>query len=384
MPESFSESGSGRALSAKANQQAALRLDTRLAPGLFSKHGTGIAVRFLVYDKVRDDSAATHAQVDRLEQLFSHVEAVTTRTSTEVQSVASGGSRTLSLFRRGPAVAAPVPAPRFNPRGCTPEPLAYRTLDDPAPAADQASCERRVHQDGRRANSRVEEVMDELTVVRAERSVRVGCCKAAPAARVDFIHDKAATGARGGQGKQPGPGGWLKHQIGTREPGRASHEPGERQRRRKGLQRDLLLGAISLGWKRAGQILKAAQGRGGFAIVDRRDGPSDEQDLRELKRVIAVAQGPAAFGIGAAGRCAQQLAKGFAANRLPGGEHSREDLCGLDDRVGRAAGMRGIARFECKRGLHVGSPLLGRATIAQAGQLSRAPSPLLQLIRGRG
>ena len=137
MPESFSESGSGRALRAKANQQAALRLDALLAPGLFSKHGTGIAVRFLVYDKLSDDRVTTHAQVDRLAQLLCHVEALTDRASTEAPALASGRSRTLPLFRRGPAVAAPVPAPRPKPLGCAPEPLAYRTLDDAAPAADQ-------------------------------------------------------------------------------------------------------------------------------------------------------------------------------------------------------------------------------------------------------
>ena len=120
MPESFSESGSGRALRAKANQQAALRLDALLAPGLFSKHGTGIAVRFLVYDKLRDDRVTTHAQVDRLAQLLCHVEALTDRASTEAPALASGRSRTLPLFRRGPAVAAPVPAPRPKPLGCAP------------------------------------------------------------------------------------------------------------------------------------------------------------------------------------------------------------------------------------------------------------------------
>src|SRR5574338_129894 len=54
MPESFSESGSGRALKARADEQATLRLNALLAPGIFSKHGTGVPVRFVVYDKVRD------------------------------------------------------------------------------------------------------------------------------------------------------------------------------------------------------------------------------------------------------------------------------------------------------------------------------------------
>ena len=137
MPESFSESGSGRALKAKAGQQAALRLDALLAPGMFAKHGTGIAVRFLVYDKLQDAREPTHVQVDRLEQLLSHVEALADRAALGALPLAPGGSTTLSFFRRPAAVAAPVPALRRHVRGCASEPLAYRTLDDPAPAADQ-------------------------------------------------------------------------------------------------------------------------------------------------------------------------------------------------------------------------------------------------------
>jgi len=68
MPESFSLCGSGRALRHKADRQAALRLDALLAPGLFSKHGTGIAVRLLVYDKARDGRAPAHVRVGGLEE----------------------------------------------------------------------------------------------------------------------------------------------------------------------------------------------------------------------------------------------------------------------------------------------------------------------------
>jgi len=138
MPESFSLSGSGRALRARADEQAALRLDALLAPGLFAKHGTGVAVRLVVYDKVSDGRAPAHAQVDRLDQLLSHVEALGDRASPGPGPTPTGGSLAPSLFRRAPAAAAaPVPAPRPKPQGCASEPLSYRTLDDPAPTADQ-------------------------------------------------------------------------------------------------------------------------------------------------------------------------------------------------------------------------------------------------------
>ena len=138
MPESFSSSGSGRALKAKADGQAALRLDALLAPGLFSKHGTGVAVRFIVYEKVSDGRAPAHAQVGSLEQLLYHVEALPERASPGFHPVPTRGFA-LSLFRRAPAAApaAPVPVPRAKPQVRASEPLEYRPLEDPAPAADQ-------------------------------------------------------------------------------------------------------------------------------------------------------------------------------------------------------------------------------------------------------
>ena len=138
MPESFSLCGSGRALRHKADQQAALRLDVLLAPGLFSKHGTGIAVRFLVYDKLLDNRSPTHVQVGRLDQLLFHVEALPARGSSEVEPISPGGSTALSLFRRDrTSFAAPVPQPQRKHPASAFEPLAYNVLDDPAPAADQ-------------------------------------------------------------------------------------------------------------------------------------------------------------------------------------------------------------------------------------------------------
>ena len=138
MPESFSDAGSGGALKAKADEQATLRLNVLLAPGIFSKHGTGVAVRFIVYDKVCDGRAPTYARVGHLEQLLSQVEALPERASPGIQPVLPRAPTDLSLFRRGPtAFAAPVPAPRPKTQGCASEPLAYRILDDPAAVADQ-------------------------------------------------------------------------------------------------------------------------------------------------------------------------------------------------------------------------------------------------------
>ena len=139
MPESFSDSGSGRALKAKAEEQATLRLNALLAPGSFSKQGTGITVRFIVFDKVRDGLAPAYAQVDHLDQLLAQVEALADRASPGLLPVATGGRTGLALFCRTPAArAAPVPAPaRPSSLSRASEPIAYLTLDNPAPAADQ-------------------------------------------------------------------------------------------------------------------------------------------------------------------------------------------------------------------------------------------------------
>lgn len=136
MPESFSESGSGKALRAKADSQAALRLDALLARGLFSKHGTGIAVRFLVYDKLQDVRAPVRGRVDGLGELLSVVEALPGRGSPIVQSLPPRAGN-LSLFARRATPSLPPVPQRGELPGRTYELLAFRTLDDPAPVADQ-------------------------------------------------------------------------------------------------------------------------------------------------------------------------------------------------------------------------------------------------------
>ncbi len=136
MPESFSLSGSGRALRAQAEAGALLRLDALVAPGAFAKHGTGVAVRLVLFDKVEDASARPiHLGVDRLDTLL---DAILSLPGREGISGPLGGARSVSMFRR-PAVApvplrpaAPAPA-RADPG----EPLAYQVLEEPAPALEQ-------------------------------------------------------------------------------------------------------------------------------------------------------------------------------------------------------------------------------------------------------
>lgn len=136
MPESFSDAGSGRALRAKADRLAGPRLDVLLSPGLFAKHGTGIAVRFLVYDKLHDGRAPIHGRVDRLEQLLDQIEQLPGRASPKVQPLPPQ-TGSLSLFARRTVPAAPLAAPSGRAADRAVEPLAYRILEGPAPVADQ-------------------------------------------------------------------------------------------------------------------------------------------------------------------------------------------------------------------------------------------------------
>ena len=137
MPESFSESGSGRDLRAKIETQATLRFDALLSPGAFGKHGTGVSVRLVVYDKIRDGGTAVHLQTGSLATLLDHVEAVERCPCPSLQPVSSK-PKLLSIFGRtiAPRQVSP-PAPRTLDRGAGAEPLLYAVLDQPAPAADQ-------------------------------------------------------------------------------------------------------------------------------------------------------------------------------------------------------------------------------------------------------
>ncbi|HEY7810926.1 MAG TPA: strawberry notch family protein [Allosphingosinicella sp.] len=140
MPESFSETGSGRHLRARADRQASLRLDLLIPRGAFARQGTGVAVRLVVYDKVpADELAAIRGWIDGLEALLRRIDELPDRAPAPGSS--GGGVATAaatSLFRRSPTSvrpASPVPPPRG--RADPAAPLAMAILEDPAPTADQ-------------------------------------------------------------------------------------------------------------------------------------------------------------------------------------------------------------------------------------------------------
>jgi predicted RNA methylase len=135
MPESFSEAGSGRDMRRRVEQQASLRLDALIARGAFARHGTGVAVRLLVLDKVESLQEPVRLQVESLDALLGPIAALAARSAacgTPEQVVRPG----LSLFSRASATRTlAAPAPRSSAPAA--EPLAYAILDEPAPAAEQ-------------------------------------------------------------------------------------------------------------------------------------------------------------------------------------------------------------------------------------------------------
>ncbi len=138
MPESYSETGSGRALRSKAAQSARLRLDALVERGLFSKHGTGIAVRLVVYDKAGGEDAVAHARISRLEQLLHVIDGLPVRPAPRSGRPEPSGARPLSLFRGTRTVAAAaLPVPPVRPAVLAAESLSYLALEEPAPLEDQ-------------------------------------------------------------------------------------------------------------------------------------------------------------------------------------------------------------------------------------------------------
>ncbi len=138
MPESFGATGSGRELRARAGRLARQRLDALIAPGAFARHGTGVAVRLVVFDKVAVVAAEpVSIQIDALDQLIPPIDALPPRGGVDVSQPSANP---LAMFRRSVAVAV-TPVPRAGAGGAagasaSAVPLSYRVLEEPAAAEE--------------------------------------------------------------------------------------------------------------------------------------------------------------------------------------------------------------------------------------------------------
>jgi len=125
----------------RLSSDVTIRLDAMLPRGIYARHGTGIAVRLIVCDRLAGPAPAASCEVLDLPDLLGRVLALPLLDACATTPVRPGLSapRRLSLFGRatGPRPAAPVPAPGRADRSA-PEPVSVSVLDEPAPAGDPA------------------------------------------------------------------------------------------------------------------------------------------------------------------------------------------------------------------------------------------------------
>ena len=118
--------------------EATIRLDAVLPRGLYVKHGTGIAVRMVVLDKLPStDAGSAELEMSDLSALLEAVQHLPARARPSDPTPPAPRSR-LSLFRRQSQTPA---APRAHRDAVEPDgeqPIEVVTLDDPAPEGEPA------------------------------------------------------------------------------------------------------------------------------------------------------------------------------------------------------------------------------------------------------
>lgn len=135
MPGSFAPTGTGSIFRARIEARAALRLDLLVAPGAFARHGTGVAARLVVLDKVEGRGEAMSGRVECVEGLLAGVTALPPRA--KLSAVPAARPAAPSLFRRASSprqLQAPQVPVAVAASGA---PLSYHVLETPAPAAEQ-------------------------------------------------------------------------------------------------------------------------------------------------------------------------------------------------------------------------------------------------------
>jgi len=136
MPDWFSSSARGAEVFRRTLEGARIALSLRLDKGGYAKHGTGIAVRLLVIDKVPGDTSVSTIKRASVSDLFAAIGALPARAVLRQAAVAASTRPKLSLLRAiksGPARPLIVRAPQTN----EVRPVAYHVLDEPAAMGEQ-------------------------------------------------------------------------------------------------------------------------------------------------------------------------------------------------------------------------------------------------------
>jgi len=117
--------------------EAALRLDARIASGLYARQGTGIAVRLIVVDKCAGATPPSAVHAITLSDLLDPIAALPAR-SLGTSSPTPSSLPRLSLFRRASAPQPLTSVSRAAPEPAdSAEPIEVGVLDQPAAVGDQ-------------------------------------------------------------------------------------------------------------------------------------------------------------------------------------------------------------------------------------------------------
>jgi hypothetical protein len=136
MPDWFSPSAKYEEAFRRTLEGARVVLSLRLDKGGYAKHGTGIAVRMLVIDKVPGDIGVSTINRGSVGELFAALPPVPPRTPLRDPTRAAAPRPKLSLFRSVktcPARPVIVRAPQTN----NVRPVAYKVLAEPAAMGEQ-------------------------------------------------------------------------------------------------------------------------------------------------------------------------------------------------------------------------------------------------------
>ncbi|MBB3862940.1 hypothetical protein GGQ88_004243, partial [Novosphingobium hassiacum] len=136
MPDWFTPSARGAEVFRRTLEGTRIALSLRLDKGGYAKHGTGIAVRLLVIDKVPGDTSVSTINRASVSELFAAIGAVPARAALRQAAGAPATRPRLSLFRAiksGPARPVIVRAPQTN----DVRPVTYQVLDQPAAMGEQ-------------------------------------------------------------------------------------------------------------------------------------------------------------------------------------------------------------------------------------------------------
>lgn len=136
MPDWFAPSAREGEVFRRTLEGARVVLSLRLDKGGYAKHGTGIAVRLLVIDKVPGDTSVSTINRASVSELFAAISQVPSRAALRETATAAATRPKLSLFRAikcGPARPVIVRAPQTN----EVRPVAYQVLGEAAAMGEQ-------------------------------------------------------------------------------------------------------------------------------------------------------------------------------------------------------------------------------------------------------